>query len=150
MLFRSNRSREPKGRLRITLNSSLLVKFGLSFLTKKANTKINTPTTDIISMVMSLGVVVVLILVLAFFVKKLNPNLTNNDEFKVIRSLPLGSRERLMVVEIDNAQHLLGVTPHSINYLHKLETPLTEKELPELAKRFGKMLNPQLNQNKKN
>ena len=115
-----------------------------------AATDAATPTTDIISMVMSLGVVVVLILVLAFFVKKLNPNLTNNDEFKVIRSLPLGSRERLMVVEIDNAQHLLGVTPHSINYLHKLETPLTEKELPELAKRFGKMLNPQLNQNKKN
>ncbi len=115
-----------------------------------AATDAATPTTDIISMVMSLGVVVVLILVLAFFVKKLNPNLTNNDEFKVIRSLPLGSRERLMVVEIDNAQHLLGVTPHSINYLHKLETPLKEKELPELAKRFGKMLNPQLNQNKKN
>ena len=115
-----------------------------------AATDAATPTTDIISMVMSLGVVVVLILLLAFFVKKLNPNLTNNDEFKVIRSLPLGSRERLMVVEIDNAQHLLGVTPHSINYLHKLETPLTEKELPELAKRFGKMLNPQLNQNKKN
>lgn len=109
-----------------------------------------TPTTDIISMVMSLGVVVILIFVLAFFVKKLNPNLTNSDEFKVIRSLPLGSRERLMVVEIDNAQHLLGVTPHSINYLHKLETPLTEKELPALAKRFSKMLNPQLNQNKKN
>ncbi|MDN3404653.1 MAG: flagellar protein FliO/FliZ [Pseudoalteromonas tetraodonis] len=115
-----------------------------------AATDAATPTTDILSMVLSLGMVVVLILVLAFFVKKLNPNLTNNDEFKVIRSLPLGSRERLMVVEIDNAQHLLGVTPHSINYLHKLETPLTEKELPELAKRFGKMLNPQLNQNKKN
>lgn len=115
-----------------------------------AATDAATPTTDIVSMVLSLGMVVVLILVLAFFVKMLNPNLTNNDEFKVIRSLPLGSRERLMVVEIDNAQHLLGVTPHSINYLHKLETPLTEKELPELAKRFGKMLNPQLNQNKKN
>ena len=115
-----------------------------------AATDAATPTTDIVSMVLSLGMVVVLILVLAFFVKKLNPNLTNNDEFKVIRSLPLGSRERLMVVEIDNAQHLLGVTPHSINYLHKLETPLTEKELPELAKRFGKMLNPQLNQNQKN
>jgi len=115
-----------------------------------AATDAATPTTDIVSMVLSLCMVVVLILVLAFFVKKLNPNVTNNDEFKVIRSLPLGSRERLMVVEIDNAQHLLGVTPHSINYLHKLETPLTEKELPELAKRFGKMLNPQLNQNKKN
>jgi len=108
------------------------------------------PSGDIISMVLSLAVVLVLILVLAYFVKKLNPNLVNSDEFKVIRSLPLGSRERLLVIEIDNAQHLLGVTPHSVNYLHKLETPLTEKELPELAKRFGKLLNPQSNQNKKN
>ena len=109
-----------------------------------------TPTGDILSMVLSLVMVLVLIIVLAFFVKKFNPNLANSDEFKVVRSLPLGSRERLMVVEIDNAQHLLGVTPHSINYLHKLETPLSEKELPELAKRFGKLLNPQSNQNKKN
>jgi len=108
------------------------------------------PTADILSMVMSLFLVLVVIVVLAFFVKKLNPNLTNSDEFKVIRSLPLGSRERLMVVEIDNSQHLIGVTPHSINYLHKLETPLKEKELPELAKRFGSLLNTQSSINKKN
>ncbi len=108
------------------------------------------PTGDLISMVLSLIMVLVLIVVLAFFVKKLNPNLANSEEFKVVRSLPLSAKERLMVVEIDNSQHLLGVTPHSINYLHKLETPLTEKELPELAKRFGKLLNPQTNQNKKN
>ncbi|AQQ00562.1 MULTISPECIES: flagellar biosynthetic protein FliO [Pseudoalteromonas] len=107
------------------------------------------PSGDILSMVLSLAAVLVLILVLAYFVKKLNPNLVNSDEFKVIRSLPLGSRERLLVIEIDNTQHLLGVTPQNINYLHKLETPLTEKELPELAKRFGKLLNPQVNQNKK-
>jgi len=108
------------------------------------------PSGDIFSMALSLVVVVVLILVLAFFVKKLNPNLVTSDEFKVIRSLPLGSRERLMVIEIDNVQHLLGVTPQNINYLYKLETPLSEKELPELAKRFGKLLNPKINQNKKN
>ena len=108
------------------------------------------PTADLLSMVMSLLLVLVVIIGLAFFVKKLNPNLANSDEFKVVRSLPLGSRERLMVIEIDNAQHLIGVTPHSINYLHKLETPLKEKELPELAKRFGKLLNPQSPSNKKN
>ncbi|MBW4965157.1 MULTISPECIES: flagellar biosynthetic protein FliO [unclassified Pseudoalteromonas] len=109
-----------------------------------------TPTGDLISMVLSLIAVLVLIVVLAVFVKKLNPNLANSDEFKVVRSLPLGSRERLMVVEIDNAQHLLGVTPHSINYLHKLESPLSEKEIPELAKQFSKLLNPKSKQNKKN
>ncbi|WP_304635245.1 flagellar biosynthetic protein FliO [Pseudoalteromonas sp.] len=108
------------------------------------------PTADLLSMVMSLLLVLVVIVVLAFFVKKLNPNLANSEEFKVVRSLPLGSRERLMVIEIDNAQHLIGVTPHSINYLHKLETPLKEKELPELAKRFGKLLNPQSPPNEKN
>ncbi|MEL0640324.1 flagellar biosynthetic protein FliO [Pseudoalteromonas aliena] len=112
-------------------------------------TEATAPSSGVLSMVLSLIAVLILILILAFFVKKLNPNLVNNDEFKVIRSLPLGSRERLMVIEIDNAQHLLGVTPHNVNYLHKLETPLTEKELPELAKRFGKLLNPQIEKNKK-
>ncbi|WP_394191993.1 flagellar biosynthetic protein FliO [Pseudoalteromonas atlantica] len=107
-----------------------------------------TPMGDIVSVAMSLITVLVLIIVLAIMVKKVNPNLTNSDEFKVVRSLPLSTRERLMVVEIDNAQHLLGVTPHSINYLLKLETPLTEKELPALVKRFGNLLNS--NQNKKN
>lgn len=107
------------------------------------------PSSGVFSMVLSLIAVLILILVLAFFVKKLNPNLVNNDEFKVIRSLPLGSRERLMVIEIDGAQHLLGVTPNSVNYLYKLEAPLTAKELPEMAKRFGKLLNPELEQNKK-
>ncbi|OUS74651.1 flagellar biosynthetic protein FliO [Pseudoalteromonas sp. A601] len=109
-----------------------------------------TPMGDVVSMAMSLIMVLVLIVVLAFLVKKLNPNLANSEEFKVVRSLPLSTRERLMVVEIDNSQHLLGVTPHSINYLHKLETPLTEKELPALAQRFGKLLNPNTNHNKKN
>jgi flagellar protein FliO/FliZ len=108
-----------------------------------------TPTGDIISMGLSLVFVLALIVVLAIFVKKLNPNIANSDEFKVVRSLPLGSKERLMVVEIDNAQHLLGVTPSSINYLHKLETPLSEKELPELAKRFSKLLTPHTNPNNK-
>ncbi|MCQ8877885.1 flagellar biosynthetic protein FliO [Pseudoalteromonas shioyasakiensis] len=109
-----------------------------------------TPMGDIVSMAMSLIMVLVLIIVLAFFVKKLNPNLANSEEFKVVRSLPLSTRERLMVIEIDNSQHLLGVTPHSINYLHKLETPLTEKELPALAQRFGKLLNSNTHYNKKN
>lgn len=115
-----------------------------------SQTSDTTPSGDIISMVLSLVCVLVLIIVLAMLVRKLNPNLANSHEFKVVRSLPLGAKERLMIVEIDNAQHLLGVTPHSINYLHKLDTPLAEKELPELAKRFSQLLNPQTQQNKKN
>ncbi len=96
---------------------------------------------DLVSMVFSLLAVLALILVLAWLVKRFNPALPSSDEFKVIRTLPLGTRERLLVVEIDDAQHLLGVTPGSINYLYQLKQPLTEKELPELAKQFSQFLN---------
>ena len=96
---------------------------------------------NIVSMLLSLVLVVVSILVLAFLVKRFNPQLATNDDFKVIRSLALGTKERLLVVEIDNKQHLLGVTPHAINYLYELENPLPEREMTPLAKQFSQLLN---------
>lgn len=98
---------------------------------------------NLMSMAMSLALVICIIVILAILVKKFNPQLTNLDEFKVIRSIPLGSKERLIVIEIDDKQHLLGVTPHTINYLHQLEKPLKAKEIPQLAKSFSQLLNPQ-------
>ena len=105
------------------------------------------PAQNLMSVAMSLALVIVIIICLAVLVKRFTPNMPTMDEFKVIRSIPLGSKERLLVVEIDNKQHLLGVTPHSINYLYELEKPLTAKEMPALAKSFSQILNPN---NKKN
>ena len=100
------------------------------------------PAQNLMSVAMSLALVIVIIVCLAVLVKRFTPNMPTMDEFKVIRSIPLGSKERLLVVEIDNKQHLLGVTPHSINYLYQLEKPLTAKEMPALAKSFSQILNP--------
>ena len=102
----------------------------------------NAPAQNLMSVAMSFGLVIVIIICLAVLVKRFTPNMPTMDEFKVIRSIPLGSKERLLVVEIDNKQHLLGVTPHSINYLYELEKPLTAKEMPALAKSFSQILNP--------
>ena len=107
----------------------------------------NAPAQNLMSVAMSLALVIVIIICLAVLVKRFTPNMPTMDEFKVIRSIPLGSKERLLVVEIDNKQHLLGVTPHSINYLYELEKPLKAKEMPALAKSFSQILNPN---NKKN
>lgn len=98
---------------------------------------------NLMSMAMSLALVICIIVILAILVKKFNPQLTNLDEFKVIRSIPLGNKERLIVIEIDDKQHLLGVTPHAINYLYQLEKPLEAKEIPQLAKSLSQLLNPQ-------
>nr|WP_238937500.1 flagellar biosynthetic protein FliO [Pseudoalteromonas sp. S16_S37] len=96
---------------------------------------------------LSLMLVVLLVIGLGLLVKKLNPNIGNSKDFKVIRSLPLGTKERLMVVEIDNKQHLLGVTPNSINYLYLLEKPLEQADIPVFAKELSKFMGKQNNKN---
>ncbi|WP_246239943.1 flagellar biosynthetic protein FliO [Pseudoalteromonas caenipelagi] len=96
---------------------------------------------------LSLMLVVLLVIGLGFLVKKFNPNIGNSKDFKVIRSLPLGTKERLMVVEIDNKQHLLGVTPNSINYLYMLEKPLEQADIPVFAKELSKFMGKQNNKN---
>ena len=101
-----------------------------------------TQVQNLMSVVLSLGLVIVIIVILAILVKRLNPHIPSQDEFKVVRTIALGARERLLVIEIDNKQHLLGVTPQNINYLYELEKPLAAKEMPVLAKSFSQLLNP--------
>ncbi len=96
---------------------------------------------QVLSMFLSLIAIVFIIITLAFAVKKLNPQLTSSDEFKVVRSINLGTKERLVVVEMDNKHHVLGVTNHAINYLYELEQPLPEKALPPLAKSMNQLFN---------
>ncbi len=96
---------------------------------------------NVVSMLLSLVLVVVTIIALAFLVKRFNPHLATSEDFKVVRSLTLGTKERLLVVEIDNKQHLLGVTPNAINYLYELQKPLPEREMTPLAKQFSQLLN---------
>lgn len=95
---------------------------------------------NLMSMLSSLLGVVLLILILAWLVKRFNPQLGASTHFKIVRSMPLGARERLLVIEIDDKQHLLGVTPHSINYLYQLENPLPQTEMPKLAEGLSAFL----------
>lgn len=86
-----------------------------------------TPAQSLLPMLGGLAAVLVLIFVLATMLKKLsNFNLTSNH-IKVIESQPLGTKEKLVIVEIQNKQIVLGVTPHSIQPVTELDTPLEKK-----------------------
>jgi flagellar protein FliO/FliZ len=80
-------------------------------------------------MALSLGIVVVLVLMLGWAFKKLTLRFPGSRHIKIISTMPLGPKERLLVIEMQGKQRVLGVTSHSINLLFELENPLPEEKL---------------------
>lgn len=76
---------------------------------------------------MALGIVVGLILFLAFVLKKLpGAGLKSVSGLRTIASLAVGPRERVVIVDCGGQQLLLGVTQNSVNLLHTLPEPLLD------------------------
>lgn len=80
-------------------------------------------------MALSLGIVVAIVLVLGWLFKKLTLRLPGSRHIKIISTLALGQKERLLVIEIQGKQRVIGVTAQSVNFLFELENPLPEEKL---------------------
>jgi flagellar protein FliO/FliZ len=79
---------------------------------------------DAVSMIMSLLMVLALILASAWLLRKFNLTNKSVSGMRVIASLPLGHKEKLVVVELGKEQLLLGVSSGQINLIKTLEQPL--------------------------
>ncbi|ATG73204.1 flagellar biosynthetic protein FliO [Zobellella denitrificans] len=75
---------------------------------------------------MSSLLVIAAILALGWLLRKtrLNATLGGNRRLRVVATLALGSRERVVVVQAGEEQFLLGVTAQQITQLGRLEQPL--------------------------
>lgn len=82
----------------------------------------------LLSMIMALFFVVAVIIAIAWVAKKFNLTPINNTHFKVISSMSLGGRERIVIVEIQGQQHAVGVTSQSVNHLFQLEQNITNNK----------------------
>jgi flagellar protein FliO/FliZ len=80
-------------------------------------------------MALSLAIVVAIVLALGWTFKKLTLRLPGSRHIKIISTMPLGPKERLLVIEIQGKQRVLGVTSQSINLLFELENSLPEEKL---------------------
>lgn len=68
-----------------------------------------------------------LILGLAWLLKRLpGAGLKSLAGLRVVASLAVGPRERVVIVDCGGQQLLLGVTQHSVNLLHALPEPLLD------------------------
>jgi flagellar protein FliO/FliZ len=89
------------------------------------------------NMILSLLMVLVLIVICAYLLKRFNfAQQGGVSPLKVVTSLSLGAKERVIVVQVGEQQLLLGVTAQQITLLEKLTEPLvqqsaTSTELPK-------------------
>ncbi|CAH0534104.1 hypothetical protein VST7929_02005 [Vibrio stylophorae] len=106
---------------------------------------------DLFSTVSALFFVLVLIFVLAAVVRKMRlPGVAvRHQELQVVAQLPIGPKERLMVVQVGEQQVLLGVTAQQINQLAVLEQPLSQPSSSDFASQLGRLLKQQGQKGKK-
>ncbi|WP_282166705.1 flagellar biosynthetic protein FliO [Shewanella japonica] len=74
------------------------------------------------SMMGGLILVIAIIFVLAYIVKKLNLVQSNQGVIKTVAMTPLGQKEKLVLVELEGQQYLLGVTAQQVNLIEKLDS----------------------------
>ena len=80
-------------------------------------------------MALSLSIVVAIVITLGRLFKKLTLRLPGSRHIKIISTMPIGPKEKLLVIEMQGKQRVLGVTAHSINLLFELEDSLPEEKL---------------------
>jgi flagellar protein FliO/FliZ len=84
--------------------------------------------------VMALLLVLGLILGLAWLLKRMPGSaFRQSEQLKIIASLPLGAKERAVVVQVGDQQLLLGVSAGSVTLLQTLPEPLQLPPSPQLA-----------------
>jgi len=84
---------------------------------------------DVTSMLLSLLMVLALIIVSALLLKRFNLVPRSNAELTLITSLALGNKEKIVVIQIQDKQLLLGVTGQQITLLDTLEQPIVAKPM---------------------
>ncbi len=82
-------------------------------------------TSYLMKLTSGLILVVVTIFGIAWLLKRLKlTQQTQNGLLKVVAGLPLGTRERIVVLQVGEEQILLGLSPGRIEKLHILTEPL--------------------------
>jgi flagellar protein FliO/FliZ len=121
------------------ISSIFIVAFSLP-VQAKPTTESLTSASSILSVFLSLLVVIAIIFAFAYVMRRFNVAQSGNGQMRVIASLAAGTKEKIMVIEVGDEQHLLGITAHNINHLAKLENPL-HKDKPSASE----SQNPQVN-----
>ncbi|MBK5962705.1 flagellar biosynthetic protein FliO [Thiocystis minor] len=88
-----------------------------------------------------LVLVILTILVLAWILRRL-PGMTGQGQqiIEILAVRAVGTRERLMLVQVGEEQILVGLTPTGMRHLHTLRTPVVVAPVEPKAGEFANLL----------
>lgn len=87
---------------------------------------------SLIQVTIALLLMVGLILGLAWLMKRFaNPLFQQQKDLRLVASLSLGVKEKIILVEVAGKQLVLGVTPQQITSLHVIDNPVKDAESVE-------------------
>ncbi|MDO8034769.1 flagellar biosynthetic protein FliO [Janthinobacterium sp. SUN128] len=87
---------------------------------------------SLLQTILALMFVLALLIGLAWFMKRYGPKVMGgNNKMRVVSSLNLGGRERIVLVEVADQWIVVGASPGRINALATM--PRQESDLPQLA-----------------
>lgn len=85
--------------------------------------------TNYLHLVFGLCLVIVIFFVVAFLLKKINMSgAPSSSALKVLAGLPLGTKEKIILIEAGKKQILIGVCQGNINTLHVFDEPLIDSQ----------------------
>jgi flagellar protein FliO/FliZ len=79
---------------------------------------------SIMQMILGLALVIAVILILAWVLRRVSGLQQSHQKMKVISSLSLGTRERAVLIEVGKKQVLLGVAPGRVSLLESFSEPV--------------------------
>lgn len=130
-------TRSKKLTLALAAGLSMFLAVSLGWAEESASSPLPGGGSDYFKLTLTLIFIVGLIFACGWLVRRMAGGTSfNNRHIKVLSVMPLGTREKLMLVKAFDDYLLLGVTTNNINTLHRFDEPPDLTELP-LASPFA-------------
>lgn len=135
----------------IQIKTRLLVLFASSLFSVSANAEkaVQESTSSNISSLSNWPIVLFVlvgmvgfIFALAWFVKRFGGlNISGNRDMRIISTIPVGTRERIALLDVKGQQFLIGVTAHQISHLHSFEEAVVSDTKSDTAFKQSEFFN---------